>query len=91
MELSDVLLLLTLHVLIEGHTLSDQVVESKVKDNFDKLACQGFALDDLLDSGSGHAHLSLEFLELFLQFLNVIAVLFLMKDVIFVVLENVKQ
>jgi hypothetical protein len=91
MEVANIISLLLLQILVEGDTLSDQVVKPKIKDDLNKFAGQSFTFDDLLDAGSCHADLIFELFELLLQQFYSIAVLPVVQDVVLVIFEDIEQ
>ena len=91
MQFFDIVPLLLLQILIKSHALSDEVIEPKIEDDLNELAGQRLALDDLLNTGRGHADLVLELLEFLLELLDVVAFLFLVQDVVLVVPEDLQQ
>ena len=91
MQLPDIVLLLLFQIFIKSNTLCNQIIEPKIEDDLNKLTGKCLAFYDLLDAGSGHADLMLEFFELLLELLNVIAFLFLVEDVVLVVSEDLEK
>lgn len=91
MQLPDIISLLLLKVFVKGHTLCNQVVEPKIEDDLNKLAGEGLAFYNFLNAGSGHTNFMLEFFKLLLEFLYVVAFLFLVEDVVLVVSEDLQQ
>lgn len=91
MQFPDIIPLLLFQILIKRNTLSHQIIEPKIEDDLNKLTSQCLAFYDLFDAGGGHADLMLEFFELLLEFLDVVAFLSLVEDVVLVISQDFKQ
>jgi hypothetical protein len=86
MTLFYVLSFIAQKIFVECDTFSDQVVKAEIKYDLDEFAGQGFASDDHIDSGSGHADLSFKLLELSFELaLALNFLLSLMENIIFII------